>query len=57
MPRFLAAMTRKQVGEWQAFFAVENEVTPEDEEAAQMEAMDLSEQAKTNLAKRLRGRR
>ena len=50
-------MTRKQVSEWQAFFAVENEVTPEAEEAAQMEAMDLSEQAKTNLAKRLRKRR
>ena len=45
------------VAEWRAFFAVENEQTPEDEEAAQMEAMDLSEQAKTNLAKRLRKRR
>ena len=53
----LAAMTSQEVGMWRAFFAVENEQTPEDEEAAQMEAMDLSEQAKTNLAKRLRKRR
>ena len=57
MPRFLAAMTRKQVGEWQAFFAAETEQTPEDEEAAQIEAMDLSEQAKTKLAKLVGKRR
>ena len=50
-------MTRRQVSEWKAFFEAETKQTPEAEEAAQMEAMDLSEQAKTNLAKRLRKRR
>ena len=45
------------VGEWQAFFAVENEVTPEDEEAAQIAEMDLSEQAKATLLKRVGERR
>ena len=53
----LAAMTSKALARWEAFYMAENEVTPEDKEAAQMEAMDLSEQAKTNLAKRLRKRR
>ena len=53
----LAAMTSREVGEWQAFFSVENEAPKEDEEAAQMEELGLSEQAKTNLAKRLRERR
>ena len=53
----LAAMTSKALARWEAFYMAENEVTPEAEEAAQMEAMDLSEQAKTNLAKRLGKRR
>ena len=53
----LAAMTSIQLARWEAWYIAENEVTPEDEEAAQMEAMDLSEQAKTNLAKRLRKQR
>ena len=53
----LAAMTSTQLGYWEARYIAENEVTPEATEAAQMEAMDLSEQAKTNLAKRLRKRR
>ena len=53
----LAAMTSIQISRWEAWYIAENQATPEDEEAAQMEAMDLSEQAKTNLAKRLRKRR
>ena len=55
--RMLMAMGSHLVAEWRAFFIVENEVTPEDEEAAQMDSMDLSEQAKTNLAKRLSKRK
>ena len=53
----LAAMTSKALARWEAFYMAETEQTPEATEAAQMEAMDLSEQATTVLTRRLRKRR
>ena len=53
----LAAMTSKALARWEAWYIAENQATPEDEEAAQIEAMDLSEQAKTKLAKLVGKRR
>ena len=53
----LAAMTSRQIGMWEAFYVAENEVTPEDEEAAQIAEMDLSEQAKATLLGRISKRR
>ena len=53
----LAAMTSREVGEWQAFFAVENEETPQDEEAAQVAALDLPAHAQAGLARMMSKRR
>ena len=53
----LAAMTSKEVGEWMAFYGLEGEVTEEDEEAAQIADLGLSEQASMKLAEKLKKRR
>ena len=47
----LAAMTSREIGDWMAWYTVENEVTEEDERISEM---GLSEQASRKLMETMR---
>ena len=53
----LAAMTSIQISRWEAWYIVENEGEPQDEEAAQVAALDLPAHAQAGLARMMSKRR
>lgn len=53
----LAAMTSRQLSKWEAFYTAESQKQPQDEEAAQVAALDLPAHATAGLQRMIAKRK